>query len=145
MPQAEMMEQRSALSVPYTPGKPFEVILRLVPVGMEATKMDTIIEIPSPSEKEDEQSPVVESRHVGDIGDRIILRLKMIGMKAFRNMTAVSYKYDFRDMQGNLYEWVTYRDKKFERGEVYDLKCTIKKFYERRGVKITGITRCRST
>lgn len=147
----QTLEQRPALSVSFEPGKPIEFLIRLVPVESGTVKKDEHEHTDMDSEALHEVNEsgttipqVVESHHVGNIGERLILRLKMTKMKAFRNFTAVSYKYEFRDMNGNLYQWITYKDKGFEEGGIYDLKCTIQKYYERRGVKVTGITRCRA-
>lgn len=142
------LAQRSALSVPYEPGKTIEFVVRLIPVEMVGMRNENIVATGEPEGEPMPEmsgtSPVVESQHVGNIGERLILRLKVLKMKAFRNATSTSYRYEFRDAQGNQYQWVTYRDKRFHEGQWYDLRCTISKFYERRGVQVTGITRCRS-
>jgi hypothetical protein len=98
---------------------------------------------PTPVVEDAITSPVVESHHVGEIGERVTLKLRMLRHKIVRSLTTIAYVYDFRDMDGNSYQWLTHRNKGLLEGGDYYIKCTVKKFYKRRGVNITAITRCR--
>lgn len=106
------------------------------------TEEQSVAEI-TPAVEDTTASSVVESHHVGEIGDRVTLKLRMLRHKIVRSLTTIAYVYDFRDMEGNVYQWMTHRNKGLREGGDYYLKCTVKKFYKRRGVNITAITRCR--
>lgn len=98
---------------------------------------------PTPAVEDTTTSPVVESHHVGEIGTRVTIKLRLLRHKIVRSLTTIAYVYDFRDMEGNVYQWMTHRNKGLREGGDYYIKCTVKKFYKRRGVNITAITRCR--
>lgn len=98
---------------------------------------------PTPVVEDTTTSPIVESHHVGEIGDRVTIKLRLLRHKIVRSLTTIAYVYDFRDMEGNVYQWMTHRNKGLREGGDYYIKCTVKKFYKRRGVNITAITRCR--
>lgn len=98
---------------------------------------------PTPAVEDTTTRPVVESHHVGEIGNRVTIKLRLLRHKIVRSLTTIAYVYDFRDMEGNVYQWMTHRNKGLREGGDYYIKCTVKKFYKRRGVNITAITRCR--
>lgn len=82
-------------------------------------------------------------RPVLEIGKRLEMPLRMTGLKKFRNDTTTKYAYEFRDEMGNLYRWITYRDKNIQRGKIYPMRITVKKFRERKGIPIIDIARCK--
>lgn len=148
--ETEAMETKNIPAVRVAVGDAVKpIIIRLEPT-VDAAGVTTFTPYVVPMEEAvdtpqlvDEPHAMVESQHAGNIGERVIIRLKVLKHKILRTMTTVSYLYEFRDMDGNIYQWLTHRNKGLDDGNEYYLKCTVKKFYKRRGVKITAITRCR--
>jgi len=127
------------------------IVIRLEPL-VDASGVTTLtphVSIEEPTKVGEETSDTtgkaipVESQHVGNVGERKVLKLKLLRHKILRSPTTIAYLYEFRDMGGNIVQWLTHKNKGIQEGNEYYLKCTVKKFYKRRGVNITAITRCR--
>lgn len=122
------------------------ILIRLDPVS-DASGTITYVprvvhtsETVAPPTLAEEATVMTVAPQTANIGERVIMKLRVLRHKILRTMTTVSYLYEFRDMHGNIYQWLTHRNKGLEDGKEYYLKCTIKKFYKRRGVNIIAIT-----
>jgi hypothetical protein len=77
-----------------------------------------------------------------EINVRSIFTLIFVRGKIIRQPTTTAYLYDFRDRYGNNFQWMTYRAKpSLEEGKTYRIKATVKKHYNRRGIRVTLLTR----
>jgi hypothetical protein len=77
-----------------------------------------------------------------EIGVRSVFSLMFLRGRVIRQPTTTAYMYDFRDKQGNSYQWLTYRAKPgLEVGKMYNIKATVKKHYNRRGERIILLAR----
>lgn len=88
------------------------------------------------------RSPVKENMYLGKIGDRKIFKLVLQEQKQDRVGTTSRWVYVFREeTTGKTALWMTYRDHRLVNGETYTVNASVKKFYDRRGVKSTLLTR----
>jgi hypothetical protein len=86
--------------------------------------------------------PPKTDQYLGKIGERGVFRLILRGTKVDRILTTTRYTHEFQeDVTGKRVIWVTYRDNRLVEGEAYNLKATIIKYYDRRGVKSTVLSR----
>jgi hypothetical protein len=88
------------------------------------------------------QSPAKMNQYLGKIGDRNVYSLVLQEQKQDRVGTTSRWTYLFREEKtGKTAIWITYRDHRIVNGQTYNLNASIKKFYDRRGVKSTLLTR----
>lgn len=88
------------------------------------------------------QAPAKVDHYLGKIGDRKVFNLVLQEQKQDRVGTTSRWLYVFREEKtGKTALWVTYRDHRIIDGKTYSLNASIKKFYDRRGVKSTLLTR----
>ncbi len=77
-----------------------------------------------------------------DVGVRSIFTLTFVRGKIIRQQTTTAYLYNFRDRNGNNFQWITYRAKpSLEEGKTYRIKARVKKHYNRRGIRVILLTR----
>lgn len=75
-------------------------------------------------------------------GVRSVFTLTFVRSRVIRQATTTAYLYDFRDRDGNQFQWLTYRSRpSLEEGKSYKIKASVKKHYNRRGVRIVALTR----
>jgi hypothetical protein len=88
------------------------------------------------------RAPGKVDHYLGKIGDRKVFDLVLQEQKQDRVGTTSRWTYLFREEKtGKTAIWITYRDHRLVNGQTYHLHASIKKFYDRRGVKSTLITR----
>lgn len=97
--------------------------------------------------RQEEYAPKSSSNYVGEIGDKVELRLTLVG--EFYYETHITYRgethwiYKFEDSDGNMYVWNTTSYPHIDKGNEYLIKATVKDHKEYKGVKETYLTRCR--
>jgi hypothetical protein len=88
------------------------------------------------------RSPMKDNQYLGKIGDRKVFKLVLQEQKQDRIGTTSRWVYVFREeTTGKTALWMTYRDHRLVDGETYSVNASVKKFYDRRGVKSTLLTR----
>lgn len=83
-----------------------------------------------------------KSTFQGNVGNKIEVELKVVGVFDFIGRYGVTYLHNMTDVNENIYIWST-STKKLEKNEIYMVKGTIKEHKEYRGVKQTVLTRCK--
>jgi hypothetical protein len=108
--------------------------LRVIEAPVEEAKPEVVTRIKLNSHKMDD--------YLGKIGERNTFRLVLREQKSDRIGTTSRWTYLFQEEPtGRNVIWMTYRDHRLEKGQTYNLKASIKKFYDARGVKSTLVTR----
>ena len=93
------------------------------------------------------RAPKTNSEHVGEVGDKI--EVKLIFKQYFTFETHYTYSgelnfiYKFADEDGNTFTWKTGKAMELEEGAEYMVKGTIKAHDEYKGDKQTVLTRCK--
>ena len=89
------------------------------------------------------------SQHVGNIGDKVELRLTYVHTASWENdfggywSCNMTYIHTLKDEQGNVFTWKTGNIIDADLGSVITLKGTIKEHSEYKGTKQTVLTRCK--
>lgn len=86
---------------------------------------------------------VLASHHVGQVGDKVQLTLRCDRRFELLLSAYGGVRYALSDDAGNVFTWVTNAAHLVE-GERYELKGTIKRHSEWKGVKQTELTRCKT-
>lgn len=83
------------------------------------------------------------SKPQGKIGDRLDIRIKVIGKQTTENKRfhSTSYLYEMQDEKGNCYKWKT-EAKDWTVGTEHHIRGTVKEFDELNGEPCTVLTRC---
>lgn len=93
-----------------------------------------------------------KSQHVGKVGDRIKIKATLTGFHSYKTQFGDMNIYTFTDIFNNVLVWKTssYLDrivgdicKPVQKGEMVELKATIKDHDEYQGIKQTVLTRCK--
>ena len=84
----------------------------------------------------------LQSSHVGTVGERIVLTLKILAIKELESNWGVSNLHRMIDEHGNRYTWFGSSQSIGKPGESVTIKATIKKHDEYKGVKQTVLGRC---
>ena len=98
-------------------------------------------------EKKDANAPKTESQYVGNVGDKV--EMKLIFKQDYTFETHFTYYgelnfiYKFADENGNTFTWKTGKMLELEEGKTYTVKGTIKEHSEYKGDKQTVLTRCK--
>lgn len=94
-------------------------------------------------------APKTASEFVGEIGDKVEMRLTFTAYYTFETHYTyngeVSYIYKFADENGNTIVWKTGKPMELKEGTEYTVKGTIKAHSEYKGDKQTVLTRCKIT
>lgn len=85
----------------------------------------------------------LESNHVGNVGDKLTMRLIHIYTATFETMYGLKSIYTFEDESGNCFVWSSNTGWSFKAAEKITVKATIKAHSEYRGKKQTEITRAK--
>ena len=89
--------------------------------------------------RNEEKKVVVPSNHIGTVGQRIEMTVKVIGIYTTDGRFGTTYIHHFVEGEGNRVVW--FGSKSLEEGQTYTGKATIKKHTEYKGVKQTIINR----
>ena len=93
-----------------------------------------------------------KSQHVGKAGDRIQIKATLTGFHSYKTQFGDMNIYTFTDIFNNVLVWKTssYLDrivgdicKPVQKGEMVELKATVKDHTEYQGIKQTVLTRCK--
>ena len=89
------------------------------------------------------RKPSSTSKHQGKIGDRLDIRVKVIGKQTTENKkyNSKSHLYEFQDTKGNFYKWKT-EAKDWAIGSEHHIRGTVKEFDELSGEPCTTLARC---
>lgn len=83
------------------------------------------------------------SEYVGNIGDKLVLKLTITKVNIFDGAFGTTYLYSFVDKTGNQFVWFSSNMYNYEPGTEVELNGRIKDHKEYKGVKQTVITRCK--
>lgn len=93
-------------------------------------------------EYQKEKQKKKESQHVGEVGDRITIRMAdVICLTAWETQWGMTYVFKIVDDAGNVFTWKTSKYPDFENFNI--LKGTVKAHNEFRNEKQTELTRCK--
>jgi hypothetical protein len=94
-------------------------------------------------EKEKQRQEMIDnSRHVGMVGEKIEIDVKIVDTKLIGTMYGTSRLYKFKDSNGNSISWFcSGRDLEAEVGDEIRIKGTVKKHDEYNGIKQTLLNR----
>lgn len=86
---------------------------------------------------------IIESQHVGNVGDKIETEVTFLGRSSFLSMYGESSIHRFKDDNGNIMIWFTSSgfSEDIEYGSKIKIKATVKKHDEYQNKKQTIITR----
>lgn len=84
-----------------------------------------------------------ETRHYGEIGDKVEKTVKLIRYGCFDTQFGVTYIYTFESPEGYTFIWKTSKWLELESNTELTLKGTVKAFSEYKGIKQTQLTRCK--
>lgn len=94
-------------------------------------------------ERQERQKKERQSKHVGQIGDRIDIKVESCRcVTSWDTMYGVTYLYKITDIDGNIFIWKT---SKCIDEDIKGLKGTVKDHSEFRNVAQTDLTRCKVT
>jgi hypothetical protein len=97
--------------------------------------------------KTEKVETVSESKHVGNVGDKITVNVTVKAIITYENhftyYGGVSYIYIFEDENKNVFKWNSSNGINAREGDKISLKGSIKEHSEYNGVKQTAITRCK--
>lgn len=92
-------------------------------------------------ERQERQKKERQSKHVGQIGDRIDIKVDSCRcVTSWETMYGVTYLYKITDTEGNIFIWKT---SKCINDDIKGLKGTVKDHSEFRDTKQTDLTRCK--
>lgn len=94
-------------------------------------------------EKAGREAMKVESKHVGQVGDKIEKAVKIIMAHCYENRFGYGTMYKMIDEEKNVYTWFTSGRADMNEERTYSLKMTIKAHDEYQGQKQTVVTRCK--
>lgn len=86
----------------------------------------------------------IKSEHVGNVGDKITVEVILTKVSYFDSFYGMMAFYIFTDTDGNVFVWKTANDIKYEIGDKFTIKGTVKEHSEYRGVKQTILTRVKT-
>lgn len=93
-------------------------------------------------EQEIEKSKELDSKHVGEIGQRITIKVQSIAcLTSWETQWGICGLYKIVDENGNVYIWKT--SNYLELDEIKTISATVKEHKEFNDIKQTEITRCR--
>lgn len=89
------------------------------------------------------RKPNPTSTQQGKVGDRLDIRVKVIGKQTEENAkyNSQTHLYEFQDQKGNYYKWKT-SAKDWIVGAEHHIRGTVKEFDELNGEPCTVLTRC---
>ncbi|KKN72369.1 hypothetical protein LCGC14_0411960 [marine sediment metagenome] len=93
-------------------------------------------------EAEKRKAEYTKSRYVGEVGERITVRVHVIRRRVLDGQYGPSYMFRMLDGDGNVFVWFSSVDV-LEEGEWYNLLGTVKKHERYDDVKQTILTRCK--
>lgn len=99
------------------------------------------IERESEIKKQSEEAELCQSKHIGNVGDKIEFDSTVERLTSVDTAYGVSFLYKFVDSEGNIFTWFT--SKWIDTDINYHIKGTVKGHDEFRGCKQTNLTRCR--
>ena len=85
--------------------------------------------------------PPSNSKHIGSLGERLALKLKLHKDIVNESIYGISHFYIFSDEEGNIFTWNT-QAKTLAPGTTYSLKGTVKEHVRFKGEAQTSLTRC---
>jgi hypothetical protein len=88
------------------------------------------------------QKARAETNHVGTVGDKVTMDLRVVVTRSFEGQYGTSHMNRFADDAGNTIIWWT-GTQAFKEGTTVRITGTIKKHSEYRGYKQTELTRCK--
>ena len=81
------------------------------------------------------------SEYVGEVGKRMNVKVTIMDKRVCESHFGTSYLHKMVDQAGNILKWFA-SNCELEVGKTYNMKATVKKHDEFRGVKETLVTRC---
>lgn len=104
-----------------------------------------IVMIQKMQQREKVQSDAVESKHVGDIKERITFNGEFLVKVPMDGFYGMSMLYIIQDDEGNQYKWISTSANHFDHmvGDKAEIVGTVSKHDEFRGVKQTILKRCK--
>lgn len=98
-------------------------------------------------EQRDKHAPKSDSEFVGNIGDKVDMKLTYKQYFTFETHYSyygeLNFIYKFADENGNTIVWKTSKALELNEGQQYEVKGTIKEHNEYKGDKQTVLTRCK--
>jgi len=88
------------------------------------------------------------SKHIGDLGEKVVTTVTVKAIKTFRNEfrggSPVTYMYDFVDDNGNMVLWYSSKEiPQLQIGTTHTLLCNVKEHGQYKSVAQTKVNRCK--